>query len=61
MGLAIIGGVIAAIVGLGVLYDYINRRRGRDISISASGPINGNDIRGDSPPPPLGTGAGMSP
>jgi hypothetical protein len=29
MGLAIVGGVLVGSVGLGALYDYITKRRGR--------------------------------
>jgi hypothetical protein len=36
MWLAIGGGVLVAAVGLGALYDYVARRRGRDVSFGSS-------------------------
>jgi hypothetical protein len=39
MFLIIAGCVIVGAVGLAALYDYISKRRGRDIEISASGPM----------------------
>jgi hypothetical protein len=36
MWLIIAGGVIAGSVGLGALYDYRARRRGRDVSFGSS-------------------------
>lgn len=39
MLLAVTGGIILGAIGLGALYDYIAKRHGRNISISASGPM----------------------
>jgi hypothetical protein len=39
MVLAITGGVIVGGVGLAALYDYIAKRHGRNVSISASAPM----------------------
>jgi len=49
MGLAITGAVIVGGVGLAAIYDYIARRNGKSTSVSISGPINGAEVRGDSP------------
>jgi hypothetical protein len=49
MGLAIAGAVIGGSVALAAVYDYVARRRGRNSSVSLSGPINGAGVRGDSP------------
>jgi hypothetical protein len=40
MGLAIVGGIIAGSVGLGALYDYVTKRRGRNVN--RFGPAPGN-------------------
>jgi hypothetical protein len=40
MGLAIVGGVIVGSIGLGALYDYVAKRRGR--SFNRFGRSNGS-------------------
>jgi len=49
MGLAIAGAVLVGGVSLAAVYDYIARRHGKNTSVSISGPINGAEVRGDSP------------
>jgi hypothetical protein len=39
MFLAVTGGILAGAVALGALYDYIAKRHGKNVSISASGPF----------------------
>jgi hypothetical protein len=39
MFLAITGGVLVGGVGLAALYDYIAKKHGKNVSISASGPF----------------------
>ncbi len=40
MGLVIVGGVLAGSVGLGALYDYVTKRRGRNNSRFGRAPGN---------------------
>lgn len=47
MFLAITGGILGGVVALGALYDYVARRHGRSTGMSASGPLNGKNIRVD--------------
>jgi hypothetical protein len=39
MFLAITGGILVGGVGLAALYDFIARRHGKNVSVSASGPF----------------------
>jgi hypothetical protein len=49
VGLALAGAAVVGSIGLAAVYDYVARRRGRNTSVSLSGPINGAGVRGDSP------------
>jgi hypothetical protein len=41
---AITGGIVVGGIGLGALYDFIVRRRGSQVSVSESGPMNANNV-----------------
>jgi hypothetical protein len=49
MGLVITGVIIVGGVAPASVYGYIARRRGRNTSVSLTGPINGAGVRPDGP------------
>jgi hypothetical protein len=47
MFLIIAGGIIVGAVGLGAIYDFVGRRHGRNVSVSSSGPLDGQSFSVD--------------